>query len=616
MKIDTLTKLNNKKKMWISPKHPLFFESLDFKVIYSAGIFMHAVLNKSVNTLNNFELERLMMKGFGLSSKEAAAVIKLTKEEKQIVDKVIAILNTTLKKYLFLLDLISVSIRSNEMSEEEKQSIMIFSELLKIDSKKVQLFFDFMNHAFRLDTDKCIKTYAVMIQTKMPITISELKYYIPEIEYVTTIDNKRVKPGSTLLLVDNCKIMDSIIIPKGTTLHIESAVIQMFGTIIVDGGKLIIRDSKLSNESKDNNTLIYVKNYSEVEIYHTLIDCKSLGSAINQENGNLRIEDCKIYHTTIYSAIKFWGNQITIKGTAFKGCFSVSVGGAIQVQSGRGLITDCSFEDCEAKNGGAIFSTNEIMIFTCRFKYCKVIEFGPAIYYKGEVKSNIVGCEYYECYPEREEVIQYLGGIEESLVSKEYTIKVSTILDRPIRVTELGIINITDCVIYMNRSITCSGILNIKNAKLIANKMNEGSLFHLERSRGCLIESSEFDGSMKVGIIWTIGTRLHVHNSLFRNSANVRAIYDVYEPIIVNCIFSNCIKGAINTCAGEIRNCSFINCREKSGAGVLIYGFGGKLEHCKFVRCVSEYSGGAIDKSSGTSVIDCTFEECKPDDMN
>lgn len=616
MKLDTLTKLNHKKKSWITPKHPLFFEELDFKIIYSAGIFMHAGLSKTVSTLNNFELERTMMKGLGLSSKDAAGVIKLAKVGNRIVDDLIEILETPVKKYLFILDLINVSMSNISLSEEELQSVSIFTELLKISKNDEKLLLEFISNAYQSDTDKCLKTFERMLHGKMPITMSELKFYIPEIEYVTSIYNKIIKPNEVLRLVDRCKLLETIIVPKGTMLVIDNAVIQMFGNILVDGGSLIIKDSTLENNLENSNVLIHVKNFSNVEIYNTNINCRGFGGVLNQENGNLLIDKCNISNTTSFSAIKFWGNQVTIKDSLFKRCFSVNNGGAIHIQNGRGAIKSCKFDDCEAKNGGAIFSTNEIMVIACRFKYCKVTEYGSAIFYKGEVKSNVTDCDYYDCYPEREELIQYIGGLTEKIITKEYAIKVSTVLDMPIRIKELGILNIQDCIVYMKQNIICEGLLNIKNSNLITLNIKSEYLFVLDRSRSCIIEGSEFDGNNETGILWTRGTKISIHNTLFRNSVRGRAIYDSYEPEIYNCIFSNCLSGALSTNAGKIKNCSFINCRDKSGAGILIYGKRGEIDNCNFIRCISEYSGGAIDKSGYHNVEECTFEECSPDNMN
>lgn len=612
MRLDTLTKLNHKMKSWITPKHPLFFENLEFKIIYCAGIFAHAGLNKTISTLNNFELGRIMMKGLGLTSKDAAGVIKLAKEGNRIVDDLIEILDTTVKRYLFILDMMNVSMRDASISEEELQSINIFTELLKISGKEAKLLYEFISNAYQSDTDKCLKIFDRMLQSKMPITMSELKFYIPEIEYVTSIYNKIIKPDEVLRLVDNCKLLETIIVPNGATLIIDNATIQMYGNILIDGGNLIIKDSILENYIDRSNTLIQVKNFSNVEIYNTNINCRSYGGAISQENGNLLVEKCNIYNTTSFSGIQFWGNQITITDTIFKGCCSINNGGAIHIQNGRGMIKSCKFEDCEAKNGGAIYSSNEIMIIACRFKYCKVTEYGSAILYKGEVKSNVSDCDYYDCYPEGEELIQYVDGLTEKTITKEYTIKTSTVLDMPIKIKALGILNIYGCTIYMKQNIICEGLLNIKHSKLIALNTKSEYLFILDRSRNCIIENSEFDGNNETGILWTRGTKINIHNTLFRNSVKGRAIYDSYEPEISLCTFSNCMNGAISTYAGRIKNCRFINCRDKSGAGILIYGKRGEILNCHFIRCISEYSGGGIDKSGYHKVVDCKFEECYP----
>ncbi|ROR28184.1 hypothetical protein EDD66_105123 [Mobilisporobacter senegalensis] len=616
MKLDTLTKLNHKKKSFITPKHPLFFEHLEFKSTYSAGLFMQAGLGKIISPLNNFELERTILKGLGLSSKDAAGVIKKAKEGNRIIDDLITILDSPVKKYLFILDMMNVSMADDSISEEEHKSIRIFTQLLEIDRSEEKLLFEFITNSYLTDTDKCLKTYEKMMNKKMPVTMSELKFYIPEIEYVASIYGKVIMSNEVLRLVDNCKLLEPMIVPQGATLVIDNAKIEIYGNIQVDGGHLIIKDSILENNLNSYNTLIQVKNFSEVEIYNSNIDCRSFGSAINQENGNLIIENTIIRNTTNFSGIKFWGNQITIKDTIFKGCFSVNEGGALHIRNGRGMIKDCRFEDCEAKIGGAIYSTNEIMIIGCKFKFCKVTEYGSAIFYKGEVKSNISECDYYDCYPEGEELLQYIGDLSEKIITKEYTIKVPTILDIPIRVKELGIINILDCVVYMKQNIICEGLLNIKNSKIVALNNKSEYLFVLDRSRNCIIDHSKFDGNGETGLLWTRGTKTYVNKSIFLNSVKGRAIYDSYEPEIKHCIFSNCMNGALSTNAGKINNCSFINCRDKSGAGILIYGKRGEINSCQFIRCISEYSGGAIDQSGYHRITDCTFEECTPNNIN
>lgn len=616
MKIDTLTKLNRKKRMWITPKHPLFFESIDFKIKYSTGIFLQAELNKEVSALNNFELERIIMKGLGLTSIEVSRVIKKVHKEERIVDYLLEILDTSLKKYLFILDLYSVSMLTGTLSEEEIQSIDIFAQLLGVGQAQVNVLKHFIEHTYNIENKNCIKDFENMIQMDMSITMSELKFYLPEFEYVNKIENKSIKPNNTLQLVDECVINHDIIVPYSTTLTIDNANVHMNGSIIVDGGKLVVRNSQLLNDSLDSNVLIYVKNYSEVIIEQTHMNCRNRCYAIHQENGNLMIRKSNIENTSKNSAIQFWGDQISIEDTRFYNCFVVGMGGALRIQKGRGLIKGCTFEECEAKIGGAIAVSDEIMIQMCRFTFCKVTEYGSAIYYGGEVKSNVMDCEYVGCYPEKEELIQHISSEREKVINKEYVIRIATILDCPIQVKEMGILTIKDATIYMNCSIRSKGMINIKNSRIIAGKIENEYLLYLDWSKPSFIENCELDGHDTTGIIWSSGTKLSVSHSLFRNTKKGRAIYDVYEPKINNCIFSNCHNGAVSTHAGEWYHNTFVNCRDKSGAGIIIYGAKGSIKDCQFVRCITDYSGGGIDKSGSHVVSNCTFEECKPNNIN
>ncbi|BCN30252.1 right-handed parallel beta-helix repeat-containing protein [Anaeromicropila herbilytica] len=610
MKLDTLTKLNNKKKMWISPKHPLFFESLDFKIKYAAGVFVHAALNKTVNTLNNFELQRLLNIGLGLNGKEMANVINLAQKKEDIVGDIIELLDEPVKKYLFLLDISSVAMRSTELCEEEMESIKNYLELLHIEVETFELLYDFIKCSTNFDSDNCIKVFEKMIDKELSITMSELKYYIPEIAYVTKIDSKIMKKGMNLRLVDNCEIKETIIVPTGTTLYIANAVIHMYGTIIVDGGKLVIRDSKLVNKDQESDTLIVVKNFSEVEIYNTNFDCRYMGSAIDQDNGKLKVIDSKFFHTTKKSAIRFWGSEIHIENSLFHDCLTNKDGAALKIETGNGIIKGCTFENCEAKNGGAIDTRDGIMILNSKFSKCSAKGYGAAIFYHGEVKSNVSHCEYIKCRPEKEELIQYITSNEEKVIDHEYTIIVSTILDQPLRITSLGVLAINNATVYVEKTIICSGVLIIKNSNIIAGNDVGRDIFVITRARGVNISQSEFDGHLRAGIFCATGSRMQVSDCIFRNTSGGRAIFDAFEPEIRGCIFSYCLGGALNACSGKITDSVFVSTRAKNGAAILMYGAKGEIGNCKFVKCISDYSGGAIDATLGNTIRDCEYEDC------
>lgn len=612
---DILTKFNRKKKSFLSPKHPMFTEDIEQKITYCAGVFDHAGINQLNSTLNNYELERLMVKGLGLEPKQIAKVIRLATDETRLTGSLLRNMNEPLKKYLFLMDLIHVSLRKTPLSEEEIESIERYRVLFKVPEDILSLLWQFIQASYECDTEQCIRLFSSMRKIDLPLTMTELKYYMPDMEYITEIENKSVLPGKETIIVDACIVKDKLIVPKEGTLILDHAVIYLYGSIIVDGGTLVIRDTTIINKSDRANALIEIKSYSEVKIANSVLDCRYIGSAINQKNGNLSIIDSKIYHTTKNSAIKFWGNQIEVNNCSFHKCYTVENGAAIQIQQGRGCVTNSTFKKCEAKNGGAVYVGSDIMITCCSFKHCYALEHGGAIFYNNEVKSNVMDCQYIDCYPQGEEIIQYIHGQSEKVIDRDYKVRIPSIIDVPIRVTELGILSFNHVVVYLRQQVQSKGILEIKGSRIIADGLKQRDMFDICRSRGCVIDRSEFDGRAANAGFRATGSRMIVVHSIFRNIKNGRAIYDALEPKISDTIFTYCQDGAIYSCSGVIAKCIFINCRQKSGAGIIMYGSRGEIKECRFVRCVSEYSGGAIDKSGGHRIEQCEFKECKPNNI-
>ncbi|MDE6567632.1 MAG: hypothetical protein K2K70_07870, partial [Lachnospiraceae bacterium] len=94
------------------------------------------------------------------------------------------------------------------------------------------------------------------------------------------------------------------------------------------------------------------------------------------------------------------------------------------------------------------------------------------------------------------------------------------------------------------------------------------------------------------------------------------AIYNAYAPDIQDSIFNFCQGGAVYTQGGTLKRCVFINCREKNGAGIRMYGnTPGLVEQCNFKRCVADSRGGAVDRGIGHKVRSCLFEDCQPDNV-
>lgn len=80
MIVDILTKFNYKKKIWMTPEHPMCARTLEYRVMYGAIMISQAKLNKSDNPLNNLELQRLLKYGLKMSSSDIAWSLRNSKE--------------------------------------------------------------------------------------------------------------------------------------------------------------------------------------------------------------------------------------------------------------------------------------------------------------------------------------------------------------------------------------------------------------------------------------------------------------------------------------------------------------------------------------------------------
>ena len=76
MILDTLTKFNMRRKLWMTPEHPLCTMPKGFKVMYISALILQAQLVKKTGLLNNYELERLVKSGFKLDSSDFAWALR------------------------------------------------------------------------------------------------------------------------------------------------------------------------------------------------------------------------------------------------------------------------------------------------------------------------------------------------------------------------------------------------------------------------------------------------------------------------------------------------------------------------------------------------------------
>lgn len=628
MRQGALTKFNRKKALWISPKHPLYFESTHFKLYYCAGILLHARLNSNTNPLSNFEFERLLTKGFSLGAKEILKIMELSKTVQSTIDTLIETFITPFSRCLFLMDLINISISENSsITPEEDRSILLFSKLLEIDTETKDILFQFVVSAQYEQYDDCFELLKTIRYLQLDLSLSDLSYYMLNYPYITNLSQNSLIQGDKHTFHSKCQIREPLLLSSETTLEISNAILHIYCPITINGGCLKIKNSHVifhnyfqtkKQETPSIHSFIQVENNGTLDFAYCNFDCQWNGSLISQNSGTLSIYSCNIENTRINSAIYFNGNNLSIENTQFKNCNSISSGGAIHINLGKGSIKNCIFTECEGKLGGGIFSTNQIMIINCHFQSCRSSSYGSAIYYLGAIGSNITNCQFSYCFPQGDEIVQYIGtntnseSKAEFIIDSEEHFLYTTILDCPLIITELGILKVSNINLYITAPIQCFGILHMKHTHVIAKAPTGRDLFVFDTIRRCDIFNSSFDGQLQCGIFHVKNGRLHISHSIFNNTSNGRAIFNAFAPEIHHCVFSLCEDGAIYCKSGKITDCLFINCRGKSGPGIQMYGNRGEIVHCKFVRCISETTKDAIDISGSYHIRNCTYEECNP----
>lgn len=612
MIIGNLTKLHFKKKYWITPKHPLYFESVQFKIHYVAAVMMQARMNREVDLEKNFELERLVKKGMELKDGELKEAVALSEESAALMDYLYTHTELGPKRYFLMLDLYNVCIRDEEMSREETEFIQLFARMLDIPEKHLAILRQFVEAAYEEKEGICRNVCHQMEQEDMGITLMELKYYLMTLYDTITCTQEDLEQNGELRLVDRCIIYDDLVLKAGMRLIFDHAIIRIYGNIALEGGELIVEDSRIIRKSGSHRACINIHNDGVVKVVRSEIDCRNLGMFIRAEDGKILLQDNEIYQTTRGAAVRFWGKRLEINRCYFHHCYSPDGGGAIMMRGGRSKITGCRFRHCEARKGGAVYGVEPMEVHDSVFEKCYASQFGAAVYYIGFAGNRIQGLAYKECFPEREETIQYITAHGSLDIESEYEIMTSTILDCPVDVFPQGYLHIHDAVLYLRHPIRCRGRIEMNHVKMVSNDAEQRDMLVLEHGKGCRITGCRLDGMGEHGGIFTANTRLEVEDTIFCNMKGGRAVFNALSPQIKNCTFNYCQDGGVHCQGGVIEQCQFVNCRGKSGAGVTMLGKKGMIKECQFIRCVSDVSGGAIDRGVGNRVMQCEFQDCSP----
>lgn len=604
MIIGNRTKLHYKKKAWLTPKHPLYFEDKKFKLYYAAAVVMQAQVRHEMTPEQNFELERFLYRGMEICSDDMRVVTELVENPSEVFDYLYANITGKKQKYLLLLDCYNVSCKG-ELSREEREHISLTAHILEVPERYLRYFEMFVRAAGDEKEEECRKFYGQMREMGIELSLMELKYYLMSLSEEFECRQEHLEKMKRLRLVDKCVLKEDIVLRDGMELHMDCAVVRIYGNITLDGGKLFVENSRIIRKGNSHRACINIRREGELLIRKSDIDCRNQGMLVRAQDGKVSIFDSEIYNTTRGAAVRFWGDSLRIERCLFHHCYSNDDGGAVLVRDGRANISKCRFWHCEAVNGGAICSKGRTELKNCFFKKCYASEYGAAVFYHGFIGTNICDLQVQECFPEQMEIVQYLSENRSLDITGDMEICDNTVLDCEIDIASSGSLWIHDASVFLRYPIKCRGWLNLERVYISVDEMQYHDMILVEHARGCRIRESRLDGMGQNGGIFATGTHLELYQSVFCNMKGGRAIFNALSPVIRECVFNYCQNGGVHCLDGTLEKCLFVNCRGKSGAGISMLGRRGEIKECRFLRCISDMDDGPVDRAVGCRVVDC-----------
>ena len=343
----------------------------------------------------------------------------------------------------------------------------------------------------------------------------------------TFINNKASNGGAILLekqtTVSNCKFIDN-------------SAGKLSGAIQIVGENSIISNCTFINNKASDGGAVVTKNKC------TISDCSFINNNASNDGGAILLE-----------------KQTTVSNCKFIDNSARKLSGAIEISGENSIISNCTFMNNKASDGGAVFAENKCTISDCSFMNNNASDGGAILFVKETTISN---CSFTNNTANRG------GGI------------------------------------FVQE--TNSTVMNCRFTNNVANE--DGAAFHVDvSSNNVIISNSNFTNNKARQVAaLTILAQTTVSNCSFTNNTAYRApaIWGERGPFtLINCRFTNNtasdLAGAIclaNTTNSAINNCYFNNNAASSYGGAVLWenSKNSTIGNCYFINNHIKDNGGAI----------------------
>lgn len=416
--MQVLDYLNQKKNTVLNARHPLLQCSHIFKKNYAFGLaalvygtkdqfpvtleFFSSILNSlQVDIDTQEKLETLVQHHFDAKIQEVFRAITTKDEQYCFIADLLRLTYFGMISNVYANELIEGYMQVFNFSNTEKNFIKNFTDIgCQVYEEKKKQNTPYTTTATPEEKeDSALRMYEYFTGTGYEISPSVLSYIYPKFSIDSTFQSLTLEDGRFHRITSNTYIDGFVKVGNSSTLVLDHASVWINGPILINYGKVIIKNSDIHIGDTSHTFAVLIENSPSFCIENSKIDCQNQSAFLCQKSGHLKIQQSVISNTSGEYSIEFSGAIADINTTEFLNCQN----GAVKNLATQELfIASCQFTNCQSIHGGAIHSKSNASstIYNCRFKNCHAKYIGGAVYFAQlRYGQSVLQCTYENCTP-------------------------------------------------------------------------------------------------------------------------------------------------------------------------------------------------------------------------